>query len=122
MMQSAELKRPLGFEEVHAYLRNSQLVLLQYFTPDADIDAVYPQLHQLAAGARAFVDFVSVSLQQPSVGARRSPMRAADAGKGKPACTRRSHPRPFPALHCRANRTWHTRSTSSSSARARPAR
>jgi hypothetical protein len=32
---------------------------------------VYPQRHQLAARVRAFVDFVSGSLQQASIGAGR---------------------------------------------------
>jgi len=39
-------------------------VLPQYFTPDADIHAVYPQRHQLAARVRAFVEFVALSLAQ----------------------------------------------------------
>jgi DNA-binding transcriptional LysR family regulator len=40
-------------------------VLPQYYTPDADIHAVYPQRHQMAARVRAFVDFVAQSLTQP---------------------------------------------------------
>lgn len=39
-------------------------VLPQCFTPDADIYAVYPQRHQLAARVRAFVDFVALSFAQ----------------------------------------------------------
>ncbi|MBQ0917697.1 LysR family transcriptional regulator [Hydrogenophaga aromaticivorans] len=39
-------------------------VLPQCFTPDADIYAVYPQRHQLAARVRAFVDFVAQSFAQ----------------------------------------------------------
>jgi DNA-binding transcriptional LysR family regulator len=52
--------------DIERYLRNGRLVqvLPQYFTPDADIHAVYPQRHQLAARVRAFVDFVAASLSQ----------------------------------------------------------
>jgi LysR family transcriptional regulator, transcriptional activator for dmlA len=52
--------------DIERYLRNGRLVqvLPQYFTPDADIHAVYPQRHQLAARVRAFVDFVAASLNQ----------------------------------------------------------
>ena len=59
--------------DVERYLRNGRLVhvLPQYRTPDADIHAVYPQRHQLAARVRAFVDFVALSL-----------MQQAAAGKG----------------------------------------
>ncbi|MDO9290208.1 MAG: LysR substrate-binding domain-containing protein [Hydrogenophaga sp.] len=39
-------------------------VLPQCFMPDADIYAVYPQRHQLAARVRAFVDFVALSFAQ----------------------------------------------------------
>jgi DNA-binding transcriptional LysR family regulator len=39
-------------------------VLPQYVTPDADIYAVYPQRHQLAARVRVFVDFVSQAFEQ----------------------------------------------------------
>ena len=38
-------------------------VLPKYHTPDADIHAIYPQRHQLAARVRAFVDFVAMALQ-----------------------------------------------------------
>ena len=57
--------------DIERYLRNGRLVqvLPQYFTPGADIHAVYPQRHQLAARVRAFVDFVAASLnQQASAG------------------------------------------------------
>ncbi len=52
--------------DIERYLSNGRLiqVLPQYFTPDADIHAVYPQRHQLAARVRAFVDFVALSLSQ----------------------------------------------------------
>ena len=52
--------------DIERYLRNGRLVqvLPQYYTPDADIHAVYPQRHQLAARVRAFVDFVSLALKQ----------------------------------------------------------
>ncbi|GAA0751123.1 hypothetical protein GCM10009107_23610 [Ideonella azotifigens] len=39
-------------------------VLPQCLTPDADIHAVYPQRHQLAARVRAFVDFLALALSQ----------------------------------------------------------
>lgn len=46
--------------DIERYLRNGRLVqvLPQYYTPDADIYAVYPQRHQMAARVRAFVEFV----------------------------------------------------------------
>ena len=49
--------------DIERYLRNGRLVqvLPQYYTPDADIYAVYPQRHQLAARVRAFVDFVALT-------------------------------------------------------------
>lgn len=52
--------------DIERYLRNGRLVqvLPQYSTPDADIHAVYPQRHQLAARVRAFVDFVALALKQ----------------------------------------------------------
>jgi DNA-binding transcriptional LysR family regulator len=52
--------------DIERYLRNGRLVrvLPQYHTPDADIHAVYPQRHQLAARVRAFVDFVALSSSQ----------------------------------------------------------
>ena len=52
--------------DIERYLRNGRLVhvLPQYYTPDADIHAVYPQRHQLAARVRAFVDFVALSFTE----------------------------------------------------------
>ncbi|MEJ8821114.1 LysR substrate-binding domain-containing protein [Variovorax humicola] len=52
--------------DIERYLRNGRLVqvLPQYYTPDADIHAVYPQRHQLAARVRAFVDFVGLAFKQ----------------------------------------------------------
>lgn len=52
--------------DIERYLRNGRLVqvLPQYYTPDADIYAVYPQRHQLAARVRAFVEFVTLALGQ----------------------------------------------------------
>ncbi|MBB3178318.1 LysR substrate-binding domain-containing protein [Variovorax sp. Sphag1AA] len=52
--------------DIERYLRNGRLVqvLPQYFTPDADIYAVYPQRHQMAARVRAFVDFLALSFGQ----------------------------------------------------------
>jgi DNA-binding transcriptional LysR family regulator len=48
------------------FMKSGRLVhvLPQYDTPDADIYAVYPQRHQLAARVRAFVDFVALSFPQ----------------------------------------------------------
>jgi DNA-binding transcriptional LysR family regulator len=52
--------------DIERYLRSGHLVqvLPQYSTPDADIHAVYPQRHQMAARVRAFVDFVALSFTQ----------------------------------------------------------
>lgn len=52
--------------DIERYLHSGRLVqvLPQYYTPDADIHAVYPQRHQLAARVRAFVDFVALSFAQ----------------------------------------------------------
>jgi LysR family transcriptional activator of dmlA len=52
--------------DVDRHLKSGRLVqvLPQFHTPDADIYAVYPQRHQLAARVRAFVDFVALSLSQ----------------------------------------------------------
>ncbi len=52
--------------DIGRYLQSGRLVqvLPQYYTPDADIHAVYPQRHQMAARVRAFVDFVALSLAQ----------------------------------------------------------
>ncbi len=54
--------------DIERFLTNGRLVqvLSQYFTPDADIYAVYPQRHQLAVRVRAFVDFVSQAFAQPA--------------------------------------------------------
>ena len=58
--------------DIERYLRNGRLVhvLPQYHTPDADIHAVYPQRHQLAARVRAFVDFVALSLSQQAASSK----------------------------------------------------
>jgi LysR family transcriptional regulator, transcriptional activator for dmlA len=52
--------------DIERYLKSGRLVqvLPQYFTPDADIYAVYPQQHRVAARVRAFVDFVAAAFQQ----------------------------------------------------------
>ncbi|MEJ8857841.1 LysR substrate-binding domain-containing protein [Variovorax robiniae] len=52
--------------DIERYLHNGRLVrvLPQYDTPDADIHAVYPQRHQLAARVRAFVDFVALAFKE----------------------------------------------------------
>ena len=51
--------------DIAPYLKSGRLVqvLPQCHTPDADIHAVYPQRHQLAARVRAFVDFVAAELR-----------------------------------------------------------
>jgi DNA-binding transcriptional LysR family regulator len=58
--------------DIERYLRNGRLVhvLPQYHTPDADIYAVYPQRHQLAARVRAFVDFVALSFSQQAASSK----------------------------------------------------
>ncbi|MBT2327063.1 LysR family transcriptional regulator [Variovorax paradoxus] len=58
--------------DIERHLRNGRLVpvLPQYFTPDADIYAVYPQRHQLAARVRAFVDFLALSFTQQAAAAK----------------------------------------------------
>ncbi|HEY1392397.1 MAG TPA: LysR substrate-binding domain-containing protein, partial [Methylibium sp.] len=58
--------------DIERHLRSGRLVqvLPQYFTPDADIYAVYPQRHQLSARVRAFVDFLTLSFQQQLGGSR----------------------------------------------------
>ena len=60
--------------DIDRYLRNGRLVqvLPQYQTPDADIYAVYPQRHQLAARVRAFVDFLALSFSQQEAMGKRS--------------------------------------------------
>ncbi len=57
--------------DIERYLRSGRLVqiLPQYFTPDADVYAVYPQRHQLAARVRAFVDFVAAALGREKLAA-----------------------------------------------------
>ncbi|HPM25451.1 MAG TPA: LysR substrate-binding domain-containing protein [Phycisphaerae bacterium] len=52
--------------DIERHLKSGRLVqvLPQFHTPDADIHAVYPQRHQLAARVRTFVDFVALSLGQ----------------------------------------------------------
>lgn len=54
--------------DIQRYLQSGRLVqvLPQCFTPDADVYAVYPQRHQMAARVRAFVDFVALSFSQPA--------------------------------------------------------
>lgn len=49
--------------DIDRFLKDSRLVqvLPQFFTPDADVYAVYPQRHRLAARVRAFVGFVAQS-------------------------------------------------------------
>ncbi|MDQ6681485.1 MAG: LysR substrate-binding domain-containing protein [Pseudomonadota bacterium] len=56
--------------DIDRFLKNGRLVqvLPQYYTPDADIYAVYPQQHQLAARVRAFVDFFALSFNQQAAG------------------------------------------------------
>ena len=57
--------------DIARYLKNGRLVqvLPQHHTPDADIHAVYPQRHQLAARVRAFVDFMALALKPPAAAA-----------------------------------------------------
>jgi len=49
--------------DIERFLKDGRLVqvLPQCFTPDADVYAVYPQRHRLAARVRAFVGFVAQS-------------------------------------------------------------
>lgn len=56
--------------DIERYLRSGRLVqvLPQYYTPDADIYAVYPQRHQSVARVRALVDFLVVSFRQQAGG------------------------------------------------------
>jgi LysR family transcriptional regulator, transcriptional activator for dmlA len=58
--------------DIERHLRNGRLVqvLPQYHTPEADIHAVYPQRHQLAARVRAFVDFMALSFTQQAAGGK----------------------------------------------------
>ena len=57
--------------DIQRYLKSGRLVqvLPQCFTPDADIYAVYPQRHQMAARVRTFVDFVAQAFLPPAGGA-----------------------------------------------------
>ncbi|MFO1267226.1 MAG: LysR family transcriptional regulator [Rubrivivax sp.] len=50
--------------DIARHLASGRLVpvLPQYATPDADIHAVYPQRHQMAARVRAFVDFIAEAM------------------------------------------------------------
>jgi LysR family transcriptional regulator, transcriptional activator for dmlA len=59
--------------DIDRHLKSGRLVqvLPLFHTPDADIHAVYPQRHQLAARVRAFVDFVAASLGQQTGGSAR---------------------------------------------------
>jgi LysR family transcriptional regulator, transcriptional activator for dmlA len=52
--------------DIERYLRNGRLVqvLPQYHTPDADIYAVYPQRHKMAARVRVFVEFMALLFAQ----------------------------------------------------------
>jgi LysR family transcriptional activator of dmlA len=58
--------------DIERHLKSGRLVqvLPQCHTPDADIYAVYPQRHQLAARVRVFVDFVAESLHQRATAGR----------------------------------------------------
>ena len=55
--------------DVERYLQERRLVqvLAPYSMPDADIYAVYPQRHQLAARVRRFVDFIAIGLSNSPV-------------------------------------------------------
>src|SRR5262245_56204388 len=52
--------------DIERYLRSGRLVqvLPQYYTPDADINAVYPQRHQATTRVRAFVEFLQQSFAE----------------------------------------------------------
>jgi DNA-binding transcriptional LysR family regulator len=52
--------------DIERYLRSGRLVqvLPHCYTPDADINAVYPQRHQASARVRAFVEFVAQAFAQ----------------------------------------------------------
>jgi DNA-binding transcriptional LysR family regulator len=58
--------------DIDRYLKNGRLVqvLPQYYTPDADIHAVFPQRHQLAARVRAFVDFVALAFDRQTAASK----------------------------------------------------
>ncbi|MDZ4188187.1 MAG: LysR substrate-binding domain-containing protein [Hydrogenophaga sp.] len=54
--------------DVRRHLASGRLVhvLPQHHTPDADIYAVYPHRHQMAARVRAFVEFMAQAFPKPS--------------------------------------------------------
>jgi LysR family transcriptional regulator, transcriptional activator for dmlA len=56
--------------DIERYLHSGRLVqvLPQYYTPDADVYAVFPQRHQLSARVRAFVDFLAKSFKGRDAG------------------------------------------------------
>ena len=58
--------------DIDRHLRSGRLVqvLPQHHTPEADIHAVYPQRHRLAARVRAFVDFLALSFAQQAADGR----------------------------------------------------
>ena len=60
--------------DIERYLRSGRLVqvLPQYYTPDADINAVYPQRHQAAGRVRAFVDFIAQAFARHAAVASRT--------------------------------------------------
>jgi DNA-binding transcriptional LysR family regulator len=58
--------------DIDRYLRSGRLVqvLPQYYTPDADIHAVYPQGQHGSTRVRAFVDFLAKSFAQQPGGSK----------------------------------------------------
>ena len=54
--------------DIERYLHSGRLVqvLPHCQTPDADLYAVYPPRHQLAARVRSFIDFVALALHPPA--------------------------------------------------------
>jgi DNA-binding transcriptional LysR family regulator len=58
--------------DIERYLRSGRLVqvLPHFYTPDADIHAVYPQAHQRTTRVRAFVDFVANSFAQQAAASK----------------------------------------------------
>lgn len=52
--------------DIARYLKSGRLVpvLPDYYTPDADIYAIYPHRHQLAVRVRAFVDFLENAFRE----------------------------------------------------------
>jgi len=54
--------------DIARYLKSGRLVpvLPDYYTPDADIYAIYPHRHQLAVRVRAFVDFLERAFRENS--------------------------------------------------------